>query len=134
MRIGLTANGKYNIIDGNDVLCQCADLTSASAVLLYLSLRPVTVLEKSIARLAIHNWDMAVKAEEERKQAVKQAKKARQKARKQALKQTPSPETESPEQVKETDQSETMTEGAENNDGHREKEEIRKEEESGENV
>lgn len=106
MRIGLTENGKYNIIEGNDVLCQCATLTEASAVLLYLSMKPVTVLERGIARTAIHNWD------EERKQKQEQraAKKARQKAQKKA-KTAPDPE------------SNLIQEGAVlTDDGHREEE------------
>ena len=76
MRLGLTANGEYSIIEGNDVLCQCSTLTEASAVLHYLNMRPITILERGIARTAIHNWDNKVKEKRE----LKAAKKARQKA------------------------------------------------------
>lgn len=120
MKIGLSADGKYNIIEGADVLCRCKTLTEAGAVLHYLNMKNMTTLERGIARVCINNWDSEVKAEQEKKQAKKARQKARVKARK----------TASPEPM--TDQSETMTEGAEVNDGHRE-EEIRTEAESGEN-
>ena len=96
MRIGLTPTGKYNIIEGNEVLCQCADLTSASAVQLYLSMRPITALERSIARTSILNWDNEVREKQEKKTA----KKARQKAREKARKETINPE---PVEEKKTD-------------------------------
>ena len=125
MKIGLSADGKYNIIEGTDVLCRCNTLTEAGAILHYLNMKPITVLERGIARTAIHNWDNEVREKQEQRAA----KKARQKANRKAK--TPSPDTESPEPM--TNQSETMTEGAEVNDGHRE-EKIRTEKaESGEN-
>ena len=128
MRIGLAADGKYNIIDGNDILCRCKTLTEAGAVLHYLNMKPITMLERGIARVCINNWDNEVKARQE----LKEAKKARQKAIRKAKKQqTPSPDTGSPEQAKETDQSESVTEGAEVNDDHRE-EGVRTEADSGE--
>lgn len=115
MRIGLAANGRYNIIEGNDILCQCKTLTEAGATLHYLNMKPMTVLERGIARVCINNWDSEVKAKQEQKEAKKARQKAKAKARK-----TASPDTGSPEPM--TDQSETMTEGAAVNDGHREKE------------
>lgn len=78
MKIGLTPTGKYIIAEGTDILCQCATLTEASAVLLYLSLKPVSALEKGIARTAIINYDNEIKAMKEQKAA----KKAKQKAKK----------------------------------------------------
>lgn len=127
MKLGLTANGKYNIIEGNDVLCQCSTLTEAGAVLHYLNMKNMTVLERGIARTAIHNWDSEVKE----KQDLKAAKKARQKAHRKAKKKTPSPVTESPETAVVQDE----TEGAVmTDDGNREeeKEDIRTDTESGE--
>lgn len=125
MKLGLTANGKYNIIEGNDVLCQCATLTEAGAVLHYLNMKNMTMLERGIARTAILNWDNEVKE----KQELKSAKKARQKAHRKAKK-TPSPDTRSPK----TEAVQEETEGAVMiDDGHRE-EEIRTEAESGETV
>ena len=128
MKLGLTANGKYNIIEGNEVLCQCATLTEAGAVLHYLNMKNMTMLERGIARTAILNWDNEVKE----KQKLKSAKKAREKAHRKAKK-TPSPDTGSPK----TEAVQEETEGAVMTDVcHREeeKEEIRTETESGETV
>lgn len=79
MKIGLSADGKYNIIEGADVLCRCKTLTEAGAVLHYLNMKNMTTLERGIARVCINNWDNEVKARKE----LKAAKKARQKANRQ---------------------------------------------------
>ena len=82
MRIGLLPTGKYAIIDGNStVLCQCNRLTDAACVLEYLTLTPMSALEKSIARQAVFNWDNEVQAKAE----AKARKRARAKERKKLL-------------------------------------------------
>ena len=94
MRIGLLPTGKYAIIDGNStVLCQCNRLTDAACVLEYLTLTPMSALEKSIARQAVFNWDNEVKAKAEAK--------ARKKAKQKAKKKLPEPETAAAEPVEE---------------------------------
>ena len=125
MKLELTPTGKYTITEGSDMLCQCGTLTEASAVLHYLNMKPITVLERGIARTAIHNWDTEVRE----KQDLRAAKKARQKAHRKEKK-TPSPDTGSPkiEAVQEETEGAVM-----NDDGHREKE-SRTETESGETV
>lgn len=82
MKIGLTTTGKYTIAEGSDILCQCSTLTEASAVLLYLSMKPITVLERGIARTAILNWDNEIKSRQEQKAAKKARQKANRKAKK----------------------------------------------------
>ena len=80
MRIALAPMDGYNIIEGTaDILCHCSTLTEAAAVLNYLNMKPLSALEKSIARQAVYNWVNEVKARKE----LKAAKKARQKANKQ---------------------------------------------------
>lgn len=98
MRLGLSPKGGYNILEGTaDIICHCKTLTEASAVLQYLNLKPLSVLEKSIARQAVYNWDNEVKELQEKKIA----KKARQKAKAKARKVTPAPETVTPEPAEE---------------------------------
>lgn len=97
MRIGLATNGKYNILDGNsDILCQCERLTDAACVLEYLTLTPMSALEKSIARQAVFNWDNKQRELQEKKKAKKARAKAKAKEKK-----TPAPETVTPEPAEE---------------------------------